>query len=129
MDTAERNETDHLYGGHKPMSPEEFRALREPPEISSMDDAIEFIKGIIDNLGVWPETIEVLDPAEIEGALTFASGGRYIHSACAKMQVIREQVKLAIRYRHAEPRTPELAIRSDSGVIIFIWDKGIYQAA
>lgn len=126
METAERNVDK---GGYQPMSVEEFSSLRRPPEIGSMADAIEFVRGIIDSLRVWPETIEVLDPAESEDELTPVHGGRGYAGVHAKMQVIRWKVLNAIQKRHAEPMMPELILKADSGIVAFIWDKEIYLAA
>lgn len=123
MDTAEQN------GTYQPMSVEEFNTLRRPPEISSMEGAIAFVTGIIENLRVWPEKIEVLDPAEIKGELTLGYGGREYAAALAKIQAVRWKVRDVIKRRHAEPMMPELALKSDSGVVAYIWDKEIYRVA
>jgi hypothetical protein len=116
-------------GGYEPMTVEEFNALRSPPKISSMAGAIEFVSGIIDRLGVWPEVITVLDPAEFDGELTPVYGGRGYASLHAKMQAIQRRVREVIRYRQAEPMMPELILKTDSGIVAFIWDKEIYLAA
>lgn len=125
METAERNVDQ---GGYQPMSVEEFSPLRRPPEIGSMADAIEFVRGIIDSLRVWPETIEVLDPGEFKVELTPVYTRGYT-GAHAKMQAIRWRVLNAIHHRHAEPMMPELILKADSGIVAFIWDKEIYLAA
>lgn len=118
--------------GFERMTVEEFNALRRRPQISSMAEAIEFVTGIIDKMGVWPEIIEVLDPDEFEAELA----GKTRHDSrftitdgqMRKMRRIGARIHDVIRFRRAEPMMPELILKFSTGAVMYIWSNEIHQA-